>query len=280
MPTYSYNARDVTGQAVTGTIDAKNQQEAIKLLQRDGHVVTGIRIGGAVVDAASIRLRNASKYVTKSDVISLSQQLAVMIETGVPLSEALTAFVDQSKPGPMKKVISVVAQRITSGMPFSDAMKEFPFVFPSLMVGLMQASEASGTMGLMFRRISEYLAKDRKTAKQIKGALTYPMIMVFIATIVTVFLVVYVLPRFAKIYESKEAALPASTQFVIGMSRFISANWVEILLGIGATIAVALAFRATKFGRRFIDCAKLKIPVRSEERRVGKECRSRWSPYH
>ncbi|MEQ9616937.1 MAG: type II secretion system F family protein [Phycisphaerales bacterium] len=261
MPTYSYNARDEAGQSATGTLEAKNQHEAIKCLQRDGLVVTGIRIGGAGVDAATIRLRNASKYVKKHEVIGLSQQLSVMLETGVPLSEALTAFVDQSKAGPFKKVISVVAQRINSGMPFSDAMREFPHVFPNLMVSLMQASEASGTMGLMLRRISEYLEKDRKTAKQIKGALTYPMIMVSIASVVTVFLVVYVLPRFAKIYESKEAALPASTQFVINTSRFISANWMLLIVAIAAIVVGAFTFRAMPFGRRLIDRAKLKLPI-------------------
>ena len=83
MPTYSYNARDDLGQPVTGTVEAKNQREAIKCLQRDGLVVTGIRIGGGGIDKATIRLKNASKYVKKNAVISLSQQLSVMIDTGV-----------------------------------------------------------------------------------------------------------------------------------------------------------------------------------------------------
>lgn len=261
MPTYTYTARDAMGDPASGSIEAKNQMDAIRSLQREGYVVTNIRIGGEVVDADTIRLRNASKYVKKDEVIGLSQQLSVMLETGVPLSEALTAYVDQAKPGPMKKVMSVVAQRINSGASFSDSMKEFPAVFPYLMVSLMRASEASGTMGLMLKRISEYLAKDRKTAKQIKGALTYPMIMVSIASVVTVFLVVFVLPKFAKIYEGKEAALPASTKFVIGMSKFVTAEWPMIIAGLVGVTLAALAFRATRFGRRAIDRAKTSLPL-------------------
>jgi len=261
MPTYSYNARDELGEQTTGSIEAKNQHEAIKCLQRDRFVVTGIRLGGAGVDKASIRLRNASKYVKKNEVIALSQQLSVMLDTGVPLSEALSAIVDQSKPGPFKKVISVVTQRINSGTPFSEAMREFPAVFPNLMVSLMQASEASGTMGLMLKRISEYLEKDRRTSKQIKGALTYPTIMISIASVVTVFLVVYVLPRFAKIYESKEAALPMSTQFVINLSKFVSAEWPFIIAGIAAVVGGFFGFKATEFGRRFIDNLKIRTPI-------------------
>ena len=260
MPTYAYSARDALGEAVTGTVESKSQQEAIRCLQREGYVVTNIRIGGGV-DADAVRLRNASKYVKTDDVIGLSKQLAVMLETGVPLSEALSAYVDQCKPGPMKKVMSVVASRINAGSTFSGAMKEFPIVFPSLMVSLMRASEASGTMGLMLKRISEYLDRDRKTTKQIKGALTYPMIMICIASVVTVFLVVYVLPKFAKIYESKEAALPASTKFVIGLSRFVSAEWPAIIASIIALVAGGLIFRATTFGRRAIDRAKISLPL-------------------
>jgi len=260
MPTYAYNARDALGEAVTGTIESKNQQEAIRCLQRDGYVVTNIRIGGGV-DADAVRLRNASKYVKTDDIIGLSKQLSVMLETGVPLSEALSAYVDQCKPGPMKKIMSVVASRINAGSAFSGAMKEFPIVFPTLMVSLMRASEASGTMGLMLKRISGYLERDRKTAKQIKGALTYPMIMVAIASVVTVFLVVYVLPKFAKIYESKEAALPASTKFVIGLSRFVSAEWPLIIVSIALLVGGGLAFRATKPGRRAIDKAKISVPL-------------------
>jgi len=261
MPIYTYNARDEIGQPTSGSLEAKNQHEAIKCLQREGLVVTGIRIGGGGVDKASIRLRNASKYVKKNEVIALSQQLSVMLDTGVPLSEALSAIVDQSKPGPFKKIMSVVAQRINAGASFSETMRDFPAVFPNLMVSLMHASEASGTMGLMLKRISEYLEKDRKTSKQIKGALTYPAIMVCIASVVTVFLVVYVLPRFAKIYETKEAALPASTQFVIGLSKFVSDQWLLIMAGMVVSVGGFMAFKATKVGRRAIDKTKINVPV-------------------
>jgi type IV pilus assembly protein PilC len=266
MPIFHYNAKSSSGEASTGTVDAPTQSEALRMVQREGKVVTDIAVGAApavytAADDDMIRLRAASAAIRREDIISMTAQLSVMLETGVPLSEALQAFCQQSRRGGLKRVMQHVSGRITSGQPFSDAIREFPKPFPPLMVSLMKASEASGKLGMMLGRVSEYLAKERKIVRQIKGALTYPAVMVTMAFSVTGFLVAFVLPRFAKIYGSKKAALPQITRVVMNVSEFATMHWVWIVAGLIALAAGVISLRFFEGGRVTIDTMKVRAPL-------------------
>lgn len=259
--TFSYRARNGRGESEVGVVNARTKADALRELQRDGKTVVDLRLGEAPVDKERILTQVAAGNVKRDDVIAFTAQLAVMLETGVPLAEALKAFVQQSRGGGLKKVMEKISERITSGCSFSEAISEFPKVFPNLMVSLMKASEASGKMGVMLGRVSGYLGKERRTARQIKGALTYPIIMVTLAMVITVFLVVWVLPRFAKIYASREAALPPLTKFVLGVSGVMINHWPWIVAGVAGVVATAVLVKSLEGGRRLIDLAKVRLPV-------------------
>jgi type IV pilus assembly protein PilC len=261
MLTFSYKGRDSSGQIVSATIEAPSKQEALRQLQRDGLFVTDIKLGSSPIDTEDLLTRHAARQVGREEVIGFASQLSIMLETGVPIAEALGALKSQAKTSDFKRVLTVISDRVTAGVNFSDAVEEFPKVFPPLMISLIRASEASGTMGTMLGRIADYLSKERKTIRQIKGALTYPMIMVSLAIVVTSFLVVWVLPRFATIYESRSAALPAPTQIILSCSNFITAHWVAIIASMVALTVTAILVRMTSFGRRVIDTFKVRAPV-------------------
>lgn len=261
MLTFTYKARTSRGEPIEGTIDARSQPEALRLLDREGKTVTDIRVGTKAVDVDEIRIRHAAGSVRREEVISFAGQLAVMLDTGVPLADALDAFVKSARAGGLRRVTEAVAEKIHSGVPFSSAIADFPKVFPNLMVSLLRASEASGKMAEMLARVSDYLAKERRTARQIKGALTYPLVMISIAVVVTGFLIVWVLPKFAKIYESREATLPMLTSVLLKSSRAIMAHWIPIVAAIIAFVVGYFVFRVTTKGRRALDTLKLKAPV-------------------
>lgn len=261
MLTFTYKARDESGAAVTGTTEARSQSDAVRQLQRQSLTVTDIKAGSTPINPDQVLVKQASKQVKRDEVISFAGQLGVMLETGVNLGDALDAFVKQSKGSGLRRVVEVVNDRVTGGTTFSQAMAEFPRVFPNMMISLMRASEASGTMALMLGRIAQYLSKERKTQKQITGALTYPLVMVGIAVAVTIFLVIWVLPRFAKIYSSREAALPTATRLVIQTSDFLIAYWPHLAVGLVASTILFLFFRASDFGRRFLDMLKIRLPI-------------------
>jgi type IV pilus assembly protein PilC len=207
------------------------------------------------------RLRNAK--VKQADLILFTTQLAVMLDSGVALSDALDAIVKQSEQGTFKMIIADVAETIKGGENFSNALVAYPKVFNSMFISMVKASEASGRMVEMLRVLSGYLSFEAETRKRIKGALTYPFIMALMAVAATGTLMFFVLPRFTKIYEAREATLPKITQMLVGFSQILADF--RVMTGVVTTlifVAVGLYYWAgTSSGRRVIDFIKIHTPV-------------------
>lgn len=261
MTKFTYYAKDSRGHGARGVVEAASREEAIRQLRAERLTVVDLHEGGAPVDLERLKVRRAAKQVKAEEVIALSSQLSVMLETGVPLSDALRAFNESAKSGPIREVMRVVSDSVHGGASFSAALSAFPRAFPRIMISLMRASEASGKMGLMLQRIAEYLGKERRTKKQIRGALTYPGLMMLMAVSVTSFLVTWVMPRFTKIYEARSATLPAPTRIVMALSDALLANWVLIVGGLAALAVGTVVAHGTPKGRRLIDRIKLSVPV-------------------
>lgn len=263
--TYSYRARDAAGQFVTGSLVATSAEEVGTRLRTEGKYVLSVQdkvMGvGDTLDEKQIRRNEAAKRVRREDVIAFCQQLSVMLETGVPLSEALDSFCEQMPRREFKQVLTSVRDEIYSGEKFSSAMAKWPRVFPHMIVSLMKASEASGTMALMLGRVGEYLAKERRTARQIKGALSYPMFMMSFAILMTVFLMAFVLPRFAKIYEMRSATLPTPTKVLLGISQFFTTQYLVYGPALGVLAIALVIFFRHPVGRTARDWMRLNLPL-------------------
>ena len=262
--TYAYKARTAAGEVVAGTLVATSAEEVSARLRAEGQFVFEIDASPmrvlADLDEQQIRRNEAAKRVRREDVIAFCQQLSVMLETGVPLAEALDAFRRQTTRPEFRQVLEVLADDIDSGEPLSAAMEKWPRVYPGMMISLMKASEASGTMSTMLGRVGDYLAKDRRTVKQIKGALGYPLFMMASGVAITIFLMSFVLPRFARIYEQRQASLPGPTKFLLSISEFITTQY----LWYGPVTLFLLIFLAIwvkrPLGRRMLDWTRLRIP--------------------
>jgi len=263
--TYAYKARTSTGEIVTGTMVAASADEVSARLRADGHFVFDVESSAltavAQLNEEQIRRNEAAKRVRREDVVAFCIQMSVMLETGVPLSEALDAFQRQAARPEFRRVLEVFCEDVDSGEPLSAAMEKWPRVFPGMMVSLMKASEASGTMATMLGRVGDYLDKERKTIKQIKSALTYPIFMMCAGVAITIFLMSFVLPRFARIYESRAATLPGPTRFLLAISDFVTTQYewygpvLVVVLGV-----LALWLRRPS-GRRALDWLRLHVPV-------------------
>jgi type IV pilus assembly protein PilC len=201
--------------------------------------------------------------VKQAELILFTTQLAVMLDSGVALSDALDAIAEQAEQGTFKMIIMEVAETIKSGENFSKALVAYPKVFNPMFVSMVRASEASGKMVEMLGVLGGYLSFEADTRKQIKGALTYPFIMALMAVAATGTLMFFVLPRFTKIYESRGTSLPKITQALVSFSRILGDF--QIMTGIVTVIilaSVALYYWIqTSSGRRVIDFIKIRTPV-------------------
>jgi type IV pilus assembly protein PilC len=263
--TYTYKARDADGTVVTGSLVADSPEDVGARLRSNGKFVLSVSQNAmrptVSLDADQIQRNEAAKRVQREDVITFCQQLSVMLETGVPLSEALDVICGQNPSRDFRKVLEALREDLYAGEPFSSAMAKWPRVFPGMMLSLMKASEASGTMALMLGRIGDYLARERRTVKQIKGALTYPTFMIFCGLAVTVFLMAFVLPRFAQIYASRSASLPVPTRVLIAVSDFLNTQYMYYGPVLVVGLVVGALWLRSAAGRRAKDWLRLNVPA-------------------
>ncbi len=261
MPKFIYQARDSAGQAATGVLSAHDLVDATRLLRRDGKTIVSLKVESPEASAARAMSFRGGTRVRKDEVIFFAMQLAVMVDTGVPLTDSLDCIIDSTPPGGMKDLLKNVSEQVKGGVSFSDALESHPKAFGKLFVAMVRASEASGTMGPMLQRISEYLEQDRDTRKKIKGAMTYPICMLSFCILVVVGLLLFVLPRFEKIYQGKGALLPLPTRMLLGLSGGVIHYWPIILAVLAGAVTGLYFFARSTEGRRTFDRIRLTLPV-------------------
>lgn len=268
MATFQYIARDGRGTPANGFVNAASIDEAGRMLRGEGKFVvrlTPVREADAQAAHAVAPSANSGGImgtgIRRGEVILFAQQLAVMLETGVPISEALECCSSQSANPRFRAVLKEVTDHVQGGGELSLALRRHPRVFPVVMTSLIRASEVSGTMGVMLDRVARYMAREQHTLKQARGAMAYPLFMVAMALGVTAFLLAFVLPRFAAIYESRQQVLPAPTRLLMAISWGMTEFW--YIWGPALVVAVvgSVLLSRTPAGRRFFDFLKLRTPV-------------------
>jgi len=201
--------------------------------------------------------------IKSADLILFATQLAVMLDSGVILSDALDAIAEQAADARFKAIILDISEKVKGGDTFSKSLSYYPHIFNTMFISMVKASEASGRMVEMLTVLTGYLNFEVDTRKRVLGALTYPLIMVLMAIAATGTLMFFVLPRFMRIYESRGAALPKLTQVLVHFSNILGNA--EIMTGVvtgGILLGGFLYYWArTVGGRRVLDACKIHTPV-------------------
>ncbi|MCE5327296.1 MAG: type II secretion system F family protein [Planctomycetaceae bacterium] len=251
MTTFAYQARDASGRGQQGSVNVASTSEAASRLRRDGKNLVDIAPAAAGVRG----------HVKRDDVIYFASQLAVMVDSGVSLDEALGCIARQHENPAFAAVLEDVWDKVQGGVEFSKALAEYPKIFDNLFVSLMRASEASGTMGQMLERAADYMQQERETRKRITGAMVYPACMLSFCVLVVIGLLVFILPRFEKIYSGKGALLPLPTRALLAMSAFIISYWPFLIAGVGLAVGLIWWFVRTPGGRVFMDSLRINMPL-------------------
>jgi type IV pilus assembly protein PilC len=261
MATFVYTARDHAGLLATGTLIASSIAEAANLLRADGKYPTSIRPAGESQTAEPLALGRRGGKMRRKELIHFATQLAIMVDTGVTLSESLECIVSQADKPNIKAIVSDISQQVQEGGDLSSALQRHPRAFPRLFIALVSASEKSGMMGKLLNRASEYLRDEYEAIRRVRGALTYPAIMLWFAITTTTFLLTFVLPRFTAIYAAKQAALPLPTKILMTISNFVVHQWPLILVALAASALAAITFFSTERGKRTFFFIQLNIPI-------------------
>tara|TARA_B100001029_G_scaffold150847_1_gene133084 strand:- start:67 stop:1299 length:1233 start_codon:yes stop_codon:yes gene_type:complete len=233
METFTYKGI-ADGKYVEGDIEALNQDEASHKLKEQKVIITNLikskKKSEKKAKSKSSGFSFGKKKVKPEDVVIFSKQFATMVKAGLPILQVLSMLRDQLENPSLKEIIEDIRKKLEGGVTLSTCFNNYPKLFDNVYVNLIKAGEASGKLDVFLLKIVESLEKKEKIKKKIKGALMYPGIMFTVAITVSAFMLVKVVPVFAKMYDGMGIALPKATAVIMAMSDFLRGTGGMILL--------------------------------------------------
>ena len=261
MPVFAYEARTSSGDIRKGEVEAKDSAAARDRLKKMQLNPTTLKKKGGVLSGDIPMPSFMKPKVTNKDLVIFVRQFATMIDSGLPLVQCLEIQAAQAQNPTLREELAVIKDAVESGSTFADALKKYPETFDELFQNLVAAGEIGGILDTILNRLAAFLEKADKLRRQIKGAMSYPIIVCCVAGVVIALLLIKVVPTFEKMFSEFGGALPAPTQFVINLSDFMLANGLYIFGGMIGAFWGLKAFRKTERGTYVIDYAILKLPI-------------------
>ncbi|MEY3898150.1 MAG: hypothetical protein RLZZ214_3671, partial [Verrucomicrobiota bacterium] len=282
MANFQYSALDAKGEQTTGVVSAATEAEAIQQLRGKGLYPTQINEEGktkgkgkaapAKAKGKAVKAKSSSKghvggRIKPKSLMIFTRQLATLIDSGLPLLRSLTVL-EKQEPNPvLKATVSALAENVQGGSTFSESLAQHPKIFNKLYVNMVKAGELGGVLEIVLNRLAEYQEKAQKLKNKIVSAMVYPVIVMFIAVAILVFLMIFIVPKFKEMFTNTDSELPLISKIVFGMSEFFLARplfvpnvvFVFIMFGIG--VFLFNIWGRTAGGRVIIDNMKLKMPV-------------------
>lgn len=297
MSDFNYDARDDQGKSVQGSVTAETQAQALAQLRKRNLTPVSIKQGGntkslfgrtpkakakptpapesqnfsdsssgakkgfSLKTITSFQLTKPKATVNKQELVIFTRQLSTMIGAGLSLLESLDVLGEQAETPGMRITCERLTTELRGGSDLSAAMITCPKAFSSLYVSMVRAGEASGQMDIILERLAEYVEEADELRREVKSAMTYPVISLILVLGITSFLMLGVVPTFRQVFESLDAELPALTTFVLNTSDWLKANYAVAFGGSAATLVGLYLFKKTRKGSYLFDRLALNIPI-------------------
>ena len=273
MADFRYAAKDPAGKTVEGTIQANDRNEAVHLLRNKDLIVLRVDQGkksrkkkgggggGSGGGVASRSLFKVKPNATKAELVIFTRQLSTMISAGISLLESLEVLAEQAESPSMKATCNALTSELRGGSDLSAAMSTCPKAFSPLYISMVQAGEASGQMDVILVRLAEYVESTEELKREIRSAMTYPVISLVLVLSITAFLMIGVVPGFKDVFDGLGAELPGLTLTVLAISDWLRAKWYMVFIGLFAAIVAFVITKKTDKGTLMFDHMTLKVPI-------------------
>lgn len=253
MPVFQYTALDASGKEVKADIEALSSKEAISKIRNKGLFPTKVRAQNAAkkVKAAAAagptRRRGTNAKVKLKRVTQFARQMATLQDAGLAILRSLRILEEQEKPGSFKRIIGYVAEDIEGGATLSEAMGKYPRCFNRLFVNMVAAGEVGGVLDVILNRVADFMEKSEKLKSKVKGAMVYPVAVLFVAFVIVMGLMIFVIPTFSEVLTDMsdgKAKLPGLTRGLLALS-----NWLQGRKGLNAGMVATIPFLILAFFR-------------------------------
>jgi type IV pilus assembly protein PilC len=254
MPAYSYTARTATGALKSATIEAANKEDVVKQLKR-------LRMSVVKIEEQAKKAPSTKGAISMRDVVIFTRQFSTMINSGLPLVQALDILSKQSENPVLQAVTRQVVFDVESGHTVAAALGKHPNAFTELYVNMVAAGEAGGILDTILLRLATFMEKNDALVRKVKGALIYPAVISGVAGSAIGVLLLFVIPIFQQMFASVGLVLPLPTRIVVSMSEFLQAYWWAIIIAGVVAFRSLTSYYATSNGQLVIDRLLLKAPV-------------------
>jgi type IV pilus assembly protein PilC len=262
MGNFRFAAKDATGRTVEDTIQAPDQGEALAELRRRNMVVLKVEeVGSSASGGSGFTLFKPRPSASREELVMFTRQLATMVGAGIAILEAIEVLKDQAETPGFKLCCTNIAAELRGGSDLSAAMQKMPGVFSQLYISMVCAGEVSGQMDVILERLADYMESNEALRREVKSAMTYPVISLTLVLGITAFLMLGVVPTFKEIFSQMDMELPELTKMVLGTSDFLREHWMIAFGGLFGIVGGLVAFSRTKSGSYLYDKLSLHVPV-------------------
>jgi type IV pilus assembly protein PilC len=265
VTTYQWRGRTAGGDNVSGELTASNRSELLTQLRRKKIIVTSVKQKPKEIN---IKLPFGQKIGTKDQAI-FTRQFATMINAGLPLVQCLDILSRQLEKVMFRDITKKVMHDIEAGATLSESLAKHPKAWDELYINMVSAGEAGGILDVILMRLAEYIEKIEALKRKVQGAMMYPAVVLIVAMGATLFMLMFIIPTFAKMFADFGAELPLPTKIVLGMSNFIRGYWWAGIIGVVVSAIGLKKFYETDKGHHVIDGMLLKMPVLGDVLRKG-----------
>lgn len=258
MPVFVWKGTAIGGEIQKGEIEAQDEQAVRRLLRQQRINLSKVK------PKPKDLLENIAffkKKVSPKDIVIFTRQLSTMIDAGLPLIQGLEILAGQQENKTFKKVLMDTKSDVESGSSFADALKKHPKQFDRLFCNMIAAGEMGGMLDDVLKRLADYMEKALRLKKKVKGALTYPTIVLAISALVIGVILIFVIPVFEKMFADFGGALPVPTQMVVNLSSFVKSYTPLMIVVTAVMIFLFRKYYKTEKGMRMVDGLILKSPV-------------------
>ncbi len=264
MASFVWQGISLSGKQVSGVQEADSKNDVLKALRKQK-----IRITFVKEKVASRALFSTKKKIKVKDMGLFTRQFATMISAGLPLIQCLEVLGHQMDHPELQSIIKQVTQKIEGGDTLAEALNDHPKVFGELYVSMVEAGETGGILDTILERLATHLEKMEALIRKVKGAMTYPLVVFSVSMGATVFMLLFLIPRFAAMFSDFGGELPMPTRIVMGVSNLLKHYGWLITIVIVLGVIMLKRYRATPKGARVTDALLLRVPVVGQVMRKG-----------
>jgi len=258
MPSFKYETIDSAGKIYKGVIDAVNIGEASKALREDGRYISSLALNSG---SGVLSMKIGSPMLKTKDLVIICRQLSSLLGAGISVIRALDMLYQQMESKKAKEVIGNIYENIQSGKTLSEAFREQDKALPGIMISMIAAGEESGRLDEVMIRLSAHFEKEAKLKNKVGAAMVYPVILGIVTLGITLGLMIFIVPQFAKTLADLGTPLPGITRFVLNMSNSLVSFWYIYFVITTVIVLLWRAYLRSEKGRLAWDKFKLKVPI-------------------